>query len=241
MQKRSFHRYLLPLVICNLLAFGYPAGRLLAQDTAITRTPEELKELFGYCEKPELVKRLKLSPETADKIGEVDYWVMVQKLSVAANTNDAYATPKEVDEEAIKKYKALHLSADQVKELLDFKLSRASKPEPCAVIALHYHHLFDTLSVPRALQLYKTPYRKMLIDKLGINGRQADMLFEVEVWKQKESLSIAAIPMADFNRIRRTVAMYGEREKRNRAVGLTDEQIESAVQFFNQHTLEPKQ
>ena len=214
---------------------GYATGNLRAQ--GIVLTPEEQRELFGYCEKPELMKKLKFSLEMADKVGEIDYWARVQQISIEANTNDAFATRGELEQDVIKKYKAIRLSDDQLKALIDFKRERLSKADPCTVISLSINHSFDTLSPQRALQMYKVKYRKTLIEKLVINGRQADMLFEIEVWKQKESLSIGNIPIADFNRIRKTVAMYSEREKRNRAVDLTDEQMDAVIQFFNQHQL----
>ena len=237
MQKRFINRF--PVVLIVLLtAFS---GRLEAQGAAANRTPEELKELFGYCDKPELVKRLKISADIADKIGEIDYWGLQQKLSVAANTNAAYATPNEVQEDMVKKYRGLHLSPDQVRDLVDYEKKKETSPEPCPVIVLHYSHIFDTLPQPRALLLYKTRYRKQLIDKLGINGRQADMLLETEVWKQRESLALSAIPDSDFSRIRKTVAMYEDRDKRLKAIGLTDDQAAAAILFFNENGLAPKQ
>lgn len=139
-------------------------------------------------------------------------------------------------QEVAKKYKAF-LSADQVKTVMDLKKAAANSPSPCAAITLEYNNIFDTLSPQRALLLYKTPNRKALIDKLGINGRQADMLFETEVWKQIESVTISKIPVTDFNRIRRTVAMYKQRESRYKAIGLTDDQIETTIQFFKEHQL----
>ena len=225
------------IILCTMLSLGYATGNLLAQGNVITRTPEEERELFGYCEKPELIKKIKISSEMADKVGEIDYWARVQQINIEANTNDAFATRGELEQEVIKKYKAIRLTDEQLKSLIDFKRERLSNPGACAVITLSLHHTFDTLSVQRALLLYKNKNRKPLIDKIGINGRQADMLFEIEVWKQKESLSIAGIPIADFNRIRKTVSMYSEREKRYRAVGLTDEQIDAVIQFFDQHQL----
>lgn len=212
-------------------AFHFTAG---AQD-AISRTPEEQRELFNFCDKPELVKRYKLSESLADKVGDLQLWATKQQLSIAANTNEQFATNGELEQELAKRYKALGLSAEQAKGVLDFKHEKESGSAPCAAIELRFNHAFDTLTVPRALALYKAPYRKMLIDKLNINGRQADMLFETEVWKQKESLSIAAIPESDFNRIRRTVSMYKERDSRYRAIGLNDAQIDEAVAFFREH------
>jgi len=256
MQKRSFHLYFLKtgatitvktgtnlmkqVIISTILALGFTAGTSFAQDTLLTRTPEEQRELFGYCEKADLMKQLKFSSEMADKVGDIDMWALVQQKSITANTNDAYATFGEVKQEVLKKYKAF-LSGDQVKSLTDFKQARLNNLEPCAVITLSYNHIFDTIPPLRALQLYKVPNRKPLIDKLGINGRQADMLFETEVWKQKESLTISAIPVPDFNRVRRTVSMYKERENKYKAIGLSDDQIDAAIQFFKEHQLGPKQ
>lgn len=215
------------------------SDQLLAQDTAPSRTPEELKELFGFCDKTDLVTKFKLSPEQADKVGEIDYWARLQQKSIDANTNEVYATAGELQQEVTKKYKAF-LSPDQVKAVTDYKKAKANSPEPCEIIVLSFNHIFDTLTPQRALVLYKTPWRKQLIDKLGINGRQADMLFETEVWKQKESLTISAIPDADFNRIRRTVSMNKERDNKYRAIGLTEDQIVIAVQFFKEHQLGAK-
>ena len=237
MQKQSTPPFFLSALLCIILINCFASSGLLAQESLVSRSPEEQKELFGYCEKTGLMKQLKISAETADKIGQINYWATVNKLKIEANTNDTFATPNEVEEEVIKKYKALRLSGDQLKGLLDKRGSSGSM-EPCAIITLTFNRLYDTLSKPQMLQLYKTRYRKPLIDKAGINGRQADMMFEVEVWKQKEALNIAAIPFADFSRIRKTVEMYNERERRYRVIGLTDQQIETAIDFFTQ--LEPK-
>lgn len=215
------------------------SGNLFAQDNAPSRTPEELKELFGFCDKPDLVNKFKLSPEQADKVGEIDYWARLQQKSIDANTNEVYATAGELQQEVTKKYKAF-LSAEQAKAVSDYKKAKATNPEPCGIIILTFNHIFDTLTPQRALLLYKTPWRKQLIDKLGINGRQADMLFETEVWKQKESLTISAIPETDFNRIRRTVSMYKERDNKYKAIGLTEDQMITAIQFFKEHQLGAK-
>jgi hypothetical protein len=228
------------IILYTMLNLAYASVSLWAQDAGVSRSPEELKELFGFCEKADLVKKLKFTPEQADKVGEVDYWARQQQKSIDANTNEVFATTGELQQEVNKKYKAF-LSGDQLKALSDFKSARAAKPEPCASITLEYNPVFDTLSPQRALLLYKTPYRKLLIDKLSINGRQADMLFETEVWKQKEALTISAIPVADFNRIRRTVAMHKQRESRYKAIGLPDEQIDTAIQFFKEHQIYSKQ
>ncbi len=214
-------------------------NRLTAQEPAVSRTPEEQRELFGYCEKFELMNQFKISAETADRIGQVIYWITIQKLKIEANTNDTFAVPKEVDDEAVKKYKSLHLAGDQIKTLLE-KHAQPYQPESCAIITLNYNHYYDTISPQRMLLLYKQQFRKMLLDKTGVNGRQADMLFEVEVWKQKEALAVATIPVTDFNRVRKTVALNTERERRFRVVGITDQQAEATIDFFNQHQLGTK-
>ncbi len=220
---------------CVVLVFLASAYVAVSQEAAPKWTPEEIKELFGYCEKPELIKQLKISPETADKIGELHYWALVQKQAVEANTNVAYATPNEVETDLVKKYKTLKLSGDQLKTLLDYRKAQPDGISSCAVTTLTALKQFDTLPLPRALQLYKTKYRKMLIEKLGINGKQADQVFETEVWKQKEALAVDAIPASDFNRIRKTVALYKQRDHRYKVIGLTDEQMDAAVQFFTEH------
>lgn len=210
---------------------------LHAQENTIKRTSEEIRELFGYCDKPMMVKQLNISPDVANKIGDIDHWARQQQAAIDANTNEVFATRGELMQEVSKKYKALGLGAEQVKTLADPERIFNNTTKGCPVTTLHPDHHFDTLTAQRALQLYKSKYRKQLIDKLGINGRQADMLMEVEVWKQKETLAIDAIPEADFNRIRKTVAMYEERQKKCRAVGITDDQIEQAYQFFELNKL----
>ena len=222
---------------CGVLFFVYTISHLQAQEITPKWTPEEKKELFGYCDKPDLIKQLKFSPEMADKVGEIDFWATVQQISITANTNEVYATFGELDKEVIKKYKAIKLSDDQLKALLDFKQDRMKNTKSCAIITLTPNHIFDTLTQPKAIQLYKTKIRKPLIDKTAINGRQADMLFEIEIWKQKEALTIALLPLSDFNRIRKTVAMYEERARRFRVVGLAGEQLEGAIEYFDQHPL----
>ena len=214
-------------------------GNVFAQENQPTRTPEELKELFGFCDKTDLMTKFKLSAEQADKVGEIDYWARIQQKSIDANTNEVYATAGELQQEVTKRYKAF-LSPEQVKSVTDYKRAKATSPEPCEIIVLRFNHMFDTLTPQRALLLYKTPWRKQLIDKLGINGRQADMLFEAEVWKQKESLTISVIPETDFNRIRRTVSMNKERDNKYKAIGLTEDQSMMAIQFFKEHQLGTK-
>jgi hypothetical protein len=215
------------------------ATALPAQDNII-RTPEEQRELFNFCDKPELMKRAKVNAAQADKIGDLYLWATQQQLSITANTNEQFVTTGELEQELAKKYKGLGLAPEQVKAAMDLRDERRSNAAACAVITLKSNPIFDTLAGPRALQLYKTAYRKTLIDKLGINGRQADMLFETEVWKQKTSITIAAIPVTDFNRIRRTVSMHNERDSKYKAIGLSDAQMTDAIIFFEEHQLEKK-
>jgi hypothetical protein len=68
----------------------------------------------------------------------------------------------------------------------------------------------------------------------------ADMLFEAEVWKQKEALAINAIPVTDFNRVRKTVAFYQERDRRYLATGILPDQLPTMIQFFEEHQLYKK-
>ncbi len=216
---------------------------LLLNNVAIAqnRTPEEQRELFGYCDKQALMKQFNIAEEVANKIGDIDLWAAKELISIENNTNEVYATKGELDKEVIKRYKALKLSDQQLKSLADFKKNREEHPAPCEAITLSYNKAYDSLSLARALQLMKTKYRKSLIDKLGINGRQADMIFETEFYKQKEALSISAIPETDFTRIRKTVAMYQVRENRHKAAGLTDDQIVGSNLFFSQNQLYPEQ
>lgn len=238
MQKQSFHSHFL-LSLLFVLIYCYTPSNLMAQDKTVSRSPEEQRELFGYCEKPRLINQLNISEETADKIGDINYWATLQKLKIEANTNDTFATPNEVKEVVIKKYKNLRLSGDQLKVLVD-KYEAGNNEETCAIVTLTVNRQYDTLAKPQLLQFFKTRYRKQLIEKAGINGRQADNVFEVEVWKQKEALDIAAIPIADFNRVRKTVAMYRERERRFKVIGLTEQQTEITIEFLNQQLLEIK-
>ncbi len=208
---------------------------------AQNRTPEEQRELFGYCDKQAIMKQFGIAEDIANKIGDIDLWATKELISVENNTSEVYATKTELDKEVIKRYKALKLSDQQLKSLAEFKKNRDEHPTPCEAITLSYNKAYDTLSLARALQLMKTKYRKSLIDKLGINGRQADMIFETEFYKQKEALSIAAIPETDFNRIRKTVAMYQVRENRHKASGLTEDQLAMAINFFKENQLYPEQ
>lgn len=219
------------------IVFGLTNSYVMAQETSIKRSSEEMRELFGYCDKPVLIKEWKLSAALADKIGDIDHWARQQQAAIDANTNEVYATQGELMQDVAKKYKSLGLAADQVKTLSDPKRIFEISTRACSVITLQANPVFDTLNAQKALQLYKTKYRKQLIEKLGVNGRQADMLLEIEVWKQKEASAIAAIPETDFNRIRKTVAMYSERQRRWKVVGIGEEQFETMAGFFSQNTL----
>jgi len=220
-----------------ILSLALISNRTLAQN----RTPEEQRELFGYCDKQAIMKQFGVAEDIANKIGDIDLWATKELVSIENNTNEVFATKGELDKEVIKRYKALKLSDQQLKSLAEFKKNRDDHPTPCEAITLVYNKAYDTLTLVRGLQLMKTKYRKTLIDKLGINGRQADMIFETEFYKQKEALTISAIPESDFNKIRKTVAMYQVRENRHKAAGLTDEQITASNLFFSQNQLYPEQ
>ncbi len=237
MKKKINLTLMKKLFLCLLVILSYTSGKVLGQETQVMRTPEELKELFGYCDKPILIKKLNISSEIADKIGEIDYWARLEQKTISDNTNLVYATPGELQQEVMKKYKAIRLSDDQIKSILAFKTEKMSSAAPCPVITLTPNHTFDTLTLQRGLQLYKTKYRKALLEKAGINGRTGDLLLEIEVWKQKETLVIDNISITDFNRIRKTVAMHAEWDKRSRTIGLSDDQMEIAKLFFEQNKL----
>lgn len=202
-------------------------------------TPEEKRELFNYCEKPDLIKQLNFSEEMANKIGDIDYWELLQNIKIQNNTNDTFATSGEIREEAIKKYnKEARLSGDQVKALLSFKAAREAKPAPCEVIELHYNAAIESMDLKAATLQYQAKFRKPLTDKLGINGRQANLLCENEVSSQKEAADIAKIPKTDFNRIRKTVTHNQDLEKRFRSLGLDDAQVIKALAFFRENSLQ---
>lgn len=208
----------------------------MAQD--VRWTPEEKRELFNYCEKPELIKQLNFSAEAADKIGDIDYWELLQNIKIRNNTNDTFATSGEIRDEAIKKYnKEARLSNDQVKALLSFKAAREAKPAPCEVIELHYNAAIESLDLKAATLQYQAKFRKPLTDKLGINGRQANMLCEAEVSSQKAAGEIARIPVTDFDRIRKTVAHNEDIKKRFQTLGLDDMQVIKALAFFRENHL----
>jgi len=195
-------------------------------------TPEEQLELFGYCEKQFLMKELGISEETANKVGQINYWATLQKLKIEANTNDTFATVNEVNQEVLKKYKAISITGDKAKSILNRAYASG-----CAITQLNPNTAYDTLSKAQLVSSYKLKYRKKLIDQLGINGRQADMIIDSEAWKQKESLLIAQIPVTDFNRIRKTVLLNKEYAKKISLADITETQKEQAIQFFIQNQL----
>jgi len=198
---------------------------------------EEQRELYGYCQKPGLMQQFNVSAETADKIGNIQYWASIQKLKIEANTNDTFATASEVDADALKKLSSLSLSSSLLKELANqLKLGEYSKG--CALTTLFVNHAYDTLTKEQFVLAYKKKFRKPIMDQLVVNGRQADMLIEAEAWKQKESLIISAIPENDFNRIRKTVIMNNELERKYKQVDLTDQQKNNAILFFSKNLLE---
>lgn len=195
-------------------------------------TPEQQVELFGYCEKPALIKQLKISEAIADRIGQIHHWARLTKIKIEANASDTFATAGEVEEEVVKKYKALSLSGDQVKALVERR--KKSLTEPCEVITLVVNRKYDTIAKPQLQLQFRNKFRRTLMDKLEVNGKQADMLIEAEVWKQKEALEIAKIPETDFERIRKTVGLYKELERKYGFIGITEQQKEGAKAIFKQ-------
>ncbi|MDP3394702.1 hypothetical protein [Sediminibacterium sp.] len=195
-------------------------------------TPEEQLELFGYCEKGILMKELSISEETANKIGQINYWATLQKLKIEANTNDTFATANEVNQEVLKKYKALSITGDRAKGLI----SRMNATG-CAITQLRFIKSYDTLTKAQLVTGYKAKFRKKLMDQLGVNGRQADMIIDAEAWKQKESLVVAQIAESDFNRIRKSVLLNKEYDKKLVVIDLTDQQKSQAVEYFIQNQL----
>lgn len=220
------------LFIACLLITGIQQS-LLAQEKISKWTPEEQKELFGYCEKRFLINDLNIPEDKADKIGQLNYWATLQKIKVEENTNDTFATANEVDVELMKKYRALSLSNDQLKTLIDRRKSNASS-ESCPLVTLNFNPIYDTAQKAQLLLSFKAKYRKDLITKVGVNGRQADQLLDAEVWKQKEACAISKISATDFNRIRKTVEMYNMLERKYKLVDMTDQQKVAVIDFLKQ-------
>ena len=223
--RRTFYSAIL-LLLVNLI---FPEC-LFSQHTATEWSPEQQIELFGYCEKPFLIKQLNISESNADKIGQINHWARLTKIKIQANASDTFATDGEVEEAVIKKYKALGLSGDQLKTLAERR--KQSLSEPCALITLTANKTYDTIAKPQLQLLFRNKFRKTLMEKLEVNGKQADMLIEAEVWKQKEALEIIKIPETDFNRIRKTVAMYAELERKYGFIGINEQQKTAAKTIF---------
>ncbi len=201
-----------------------------SQNTVIEWSTEQQSELFGYCEKPFLIKQLKIAEANADKIGQINNWARLTKIKIQANASDTFATDGEVEEAVIKKYKALGLSGDQLKTLTDRR--KQSLSEPCALITVTANKTYDTIAKPQLQLLFRNKFRRTLMDKLEVNGKQADMLIEAEVWKQKEALEIVKIPETNFERIRKAVAMYNDLERKYGFIGITEQQKEGAKAIF---------
>lgn len=216
------------IVMSTLCVMFLSAVKTQAQEW----TPEQQVELFGYCEKPALIKQLKISEAIADKIGQIHHWARLTKIKIEANASDTFATAGEVEEEVVKKYKALSLSGDQVKALIERR--KKSLTEPCEVITLVVNRNYDTIAKPQLQLQFRNKFRRTLMNKLEVNGKQADMLIEAEVWKQKEALEIAKIPETDFERIRKTVGLYKELERKYGFIGITEQQKEGAKAIFKQ-------
>jgi hypothetical protein len=104
--------------------------------------------------------------------------------------------------------------------------------EACPLVTLSFNPQYDTAQKAQMLLNFKAKYRKDLITKAAVNGRQADQLIDAEVWKQKEACSISKIPTTDFNRIRKTVEMYHMLERKYKLVDMTDQQKSAALAFF---------
>ena len=206
---------------------------LKAQEKISNWTPEEQKELFGFCEKRVLINELNIPEEKADKIGQLNYWATLQKIKVQENTNDTFATANEVEAELFKKFKALSLSNDQLKTLVDRRKANTNV-ETCPLVTLSFNPIYDTAQKAQLILNFKAKYRKDLITKVGVNGRQADQLIDAEVWKQKEACSISKIPITDFNRIRKTVDMYNMMERKYKLMDMTDQQKAAAIEFLKQ-------
>lgn len=224
MVKSTFYKFTIASVLWMTVQ------TLSAQTNETAWSPEQQAELFGYCEKPFLIKQLKISEANADKIGQINNWARLTKIKIQANASDTFATDGEVEEAVIKKYKALGLSGDQFKTLTDRR--KQSLSEPCALITVTANKTYDTIAKPQLQLLFRNKFRRTLMDKLEVNGKQADMLIEAEVWKQKEALEIVKIPETNFERIRKAVAMYNDLERKYGFIGITEQQKEGAKAIF---------
>jgi len=221
------------LLIAAFFVFGF-APSIRAQEKTTSWTPEEQKELFGYCEKTVLMNELRIAEEKVDKIGEINYWATLQKIKVQENTNDTFATANEVEEAVIKKYKSLSLTSDQIKNLIERRKSNTNQ-EACPLITLNFNPVYDTAQKAQMILNFKAKYRKDLISKVGVNGRQADQLIDAAVWNQKEAIAISKIPANDFNRIRKTVEMHKMMDRKFKLIDMTEEQKQAAIEYFKQN------
>lgn len=223
----------LSILFCSFLFCSFPHFST-AQDKVTVWTPEEQRELFNYCEKQALIEQQHVASDKVDAIGQIQYWAILQKQKIQDNTNDTFSTAKEVDETVIKKYIALGLSGDQLKYLSN-KLKTGEAYAPCALITLSYNSAYDTMGKPQMLQVLKIKFRKQLVDKIPVNGRQADQLIDAEVWRQKEAQIISKISTTDFNRIRKTAEMNHMMERKYKLMDITDQQKDAAIAFFKQY------
>lgn len=229
--KTLFHSFIIFLVLSMTLPILSNA-----QVNSADWNAEEQRELYGYCQKPALMQQFNISAETADKIGNIQYWASIQKLKIETNTNDTFATASEIDEAALKKLGGLSLSGGLIKELAN-QLKANSYAKGCPITTLTINHAYDTLTKEQFVLAYKKKYRKPLMDQLVVNGRQADMLIEAESWKLKESLLIDVIPENNFNRIRKTVILNNELDRKYKQIDLTDQQKIGAINFFSKNQL----
>ena len=63
------------------------------------------------------------------------------------------------------------------------------------------------------------------------------MIIDAEAWKQKESSVVAQIADSDFNKIRKSVQLNKEHEKKLALIDLTEQQKIQAIEFFIQNQL----
>ncbi len=230
-QKVQIHSFVILFILSMTLSLLSSS-----QVNSVNWNAEEQRELFGYCQKPALMQQFNISAETADKIGNIQYWASIQKLKIETNTNDTFATASEIDEAALKKLGGLSLSGGLIKELGN-QLKANSYAKGCLITTLNVNHAYDTLTKEQFVIAYKKKFRKLIMDKLVVNGRQADMLIEAEAWKLKESITVAAIPEKDFNRVRKTVIMNNELDRKYKQIDLTDQQKNGALAFFEKNQL----
>jgi hypothetical protein len=232
---KKISTFILSFILFFILAYTLPlVGTSQANST--NWNAEEQRELFGYCQKPALMQQFNISAETADKIGNIQYWASLQKIKLETNTNDTFATAKEIDEAALKKLSSLSLSSGLMKELSN-QLTANSYAKGCPITTLTINHAYDSLTKDQFVLAYKKKFRKPLMDQLTINGRQADMLIEAEAWKLKESLVVDVIPENNFNRIRKTVILNNELDHKYKQIDLTDQQKSGAINFFSKNQL----